>query len=69
MDTNTRFQDHQHVNESSSLTIKTICKELKPGESLYIHKDGSQGINNEDFIAVFTKFSANGKLSGNKQMQ
>lgn len=53
---NNKYSNCQHVNESSPLTIRTLIKELKPGESLYVYKDSSGGKNDTDFVGVFTKF-------------
>lgn len=52
--TDIRMQESQHLSQSSPVILKTLCKDVKPGESLYIHKDGTGGVHDEDFVGVFT---------------
>lgn len=58
MGRNASFANCQHVSDTSPLTIETICKEMKPGQTLAIHKHDTLGIHNQDYVGVFHFFES-----------
>lgn len=53
---NAKFANLQHVSSATSATIRSLCRDLRPGETLAVHKPFTQDIHNDDFIAVFHLF-------------
>ena len=58
MGKNASFANCQHVSDTSPLTIETLCKEMKPGQTLAIHKHDTLGIHNQDYVGVFHFFES-----------
>ncbi|KEQ58351.1 uncharacterized protein M437DRAFT_59439 [Aureobasidium melanogenum CBS 110374] len=53
---NARFANLQHVSSASAVSICSLCRDLEPGETLAVHKPFTQGIHNDDYIAMFHLF-------------
>lgn len=47
------MQKSAHLNQSSPFTIRSLCEDVKPGKSLYIYRDGTGGLRDEDFVGAF----------------
>jgi hypothetical protein len=54
----------EHVNDEAVLTINSLCKDMKAGGTLAVHRAGTEGKKNEDFIGFFHLFETKGGSEG-----
>jgi hypothetical protein len=54
----------EHVNDEAVLTIKSLCQDMQAGKTLAVHRAGTEGKKNEDFIGFFHLFETKGGSAG-----
>jgi hypothetical protein len=54
----------EHVNDEAVLTINSLCKDMEAGKTLAVHRAGTEGKRNEDFIGFFHLFETRGDSAG-----